>query len=79
MCLIMGLKLIESVLCSLWLAVPKKSESADVEQPKIENEATNEEEINVTVSPPADRKTSTSKPKVFSLYYTVWNIWIIHF
>ena len=50
--------------------MPKKSESPDVEQPKIENEGTNEEELNVTVTPaPADRKTSTSKPKVFSLYY----------
>ena len=52
--------------------MPKKSESPDVEQPKIENEGTNEEELNVTVTPaPADRKTSTSKPKVFSLYYSL--------
>lgn len=42
--------------------VPKKSESADIEEPKLENEGTNEEELNVHISPaPADRKTPTSK------------------
>ncbi|KAJ0032136.1 hypothetical protein NQD34_002217 [Periophthalmus magnuspinnatus] len=42
--------------------VPKKSESADIEEPKIENEGTNEEELNVNLTPPpADRKSPTSK------------------
>uniref|UniRef100_A0A673CTH4 E3 ubiquitin-protein ligase HERC2 n=1 Tax=Sphaeramia orbicularis TaxID=375764 RepID=A0A673CTH4_9TELE len=30
--------------------VPKKSESADIEEPKLENEGTNEEELNVNIS-----------------------------
>uniref|UniRef100_A0A673CR73 HECT-type E3 ubiquitin transferase n=1 Tax=Sphaeramia orbicularis TaxID=375764 RepID=A0A673CR73_9TELE len=43
--------------------VPKKSESADIEEPKLENEGTNEEELNVNISaPPADRKSPTTKP-----------------
>ncbi|XP_037554244.1 E3 ubiquitin-protein ligase HERC2 [Nematolebias whitei] len=42
--------------------VPKKSESADIEEPKLENEGTNEEEHNVHISPtPADRKSPTGK------------------
>uniref|UniRef100_A0A3Q4MNW4 HECT-type E3 ubiquitin transferase n=1 Tax=Neolamprologus brichardi TaxID=32507 RepID=A0A3Q4MNW4_NEOBR len=42
--------------------VPKKSESADIEEPKLENEGTNEEELNVHISPaPADRKSPTDK------------------
>uniref|UniRef100_A0A3B3YFA5 HECT-type E3 ubiquitin transferase n=1 Tax=Poecilia mexicana TaxID=48701 RepID=A0A3B3YFA5_9TELE len=41
---------------------PKKSESADEEEPKLENEGTNEEEHNVHISPtPADRKSPTGK------------------
>lgn len=44
------------------ILVPKKSESADIEEPKLENEGTNEEELNVHISPtPADRKSATSK------------------
>ena len=44
------------------LLVPKKSESADIEEPKLENEGTNEEEHNVHISPtPADRKSPTGK------------------
>lgn len=44
------------------LVVPKKSESADIEEPKLENEGTNEEELNVHISPAsADRKSPTSK------------------
>lgn len=52
--------------------MPKKSESADVEEPKLENEGTNEEELNVPISPtPADRKSPTSKsPKVLKLLFT---------
>ncbi len=47
--------------CILFL-VPKKSESADIEEPKLENEGTNEEELNVHISPtPADRKSPTSR------------------
>lgn len=51
--------------------MPKKSESADIEEPKLENEGTNEEELNVHISPtPADRKSPTSKsPKVQGLNY----------
>lgn len=45
--------------------VPKKSESADIEEQKLENEGTNEEELNVHINPaPVDRKspaTRTSK------------------
>ncbi|XP_068449209.1 E3 ubiquitin-protein ligase HERC2 isoform X1 [Clinocottus analis] len=42
--------------------VPKKSESADIEEPKLENEGSNGEELNVHISPtPADRKSPTSK------------------
>ncbi|XP_031694188.1 E3 ubiquitin-protein ligase HERC2-like, partial [Anarrhichthys ocellatus] len=42
--------------------VPKKSESADIEEPKLENEGTDGEELNVHISPtPADRKSPTSK------------------
>lgn len=44
------------------LSVPKKSESADIEEPKLENEGTIEEELNVNISPtPADIKSSTSR------------------
>ena len=43
-------------------SVPKKSESADIEEPKLENEGTNEEELNVHISPaPVDRKSPTSR------------------
>lgn len=42
--------------------MPKKSESADIEEPKLENEGTIEEELNVNISPtPADMKSPTSK------------------
>lgn len=42
--------------------VLKKSESADIEEPKLENEGTNEEEHNVHISPtPANRKSPTGK------------------
>lgn len=42
--------------------VPKKSESADIEEPKLENEGTIEEELNVHISPtPIDRKSPTSR------------------
>lgn len=45
-----------------FFVVPKKSESADIEEPKLENEGTNEEELNVHISPaPADRKSPTDK------------------
>ncbi|XP_045543165.1 E3 ubiquitin-protein ligase HERC2 isoform X2 [Salmo salar] len=42
--------------------VPKKSESADVEETKLHNEGTNEEELCVPISPaPTDRKPPTNK------------------
>lgn len=42
--------------------MPKKSESADIEEPKLENEGTIEEELNVNISPtPADMKSPTSR------------------
>lgn len=46
--------------------VPKKSESTEREEPKLESEGTNEEELNVHISPtPADRKSPADKtPKV---------------
>lgn len=48
-----------NVFCIL---VPKKSESADIEEPKLENDGTNEGEINVHISPTStDRKSPTSK------------------
>lgn len=47
--------------CILYL-VPKNSESADIEEPKLENEGTNEEELNVHINPtPVDRKSPTSR------------------
>ncbi|XP_078115961.1 E3 ubiquitin-protein ligase HERC2 isoform X3 [Sander vitreus] len=67
--------------------VPKKSESSDIEEPKLENEGTNEEEQNVHISPtPADRKSSTSKTskqdKWHPLLNTVANVqryrWLKH-
>uniref|UniRef100_A0A3Q3AXX1 E3 ubiquitin-protein ligase HERC2 n=1 Tax=Kryptolebias marmoratus TaxID=37003 RepID=A0A3Q3AXX1_KRYMA len=61
--------------------VPKKSESADIEEPKLENEGTNEEEHNVHISPtPADRKSPTDKWQ--PLINTVANVqryrWLKH-
>lgn len=51
-----------NVIFFLFFVVPKKSESADIEEPKLENEGTNEEELNVHISPaPADRKSPTDK------------------
>ncbi|KAL1023407.1 hypothetical protein UPYG_G00040470 [Umbra pygmaea] len=42
--------------------VPKKSESADVEDPKLENEGTKGEELGLQISPaPTDRKSPTNK------------------
>lgn len=42
--------------------MPKKSESDDEEEPKLENEGTNDEEHIVHISPtPADRKSPTGK------------------
>lgn len=50
------------------ILVPKKSESADIEEPKLENEGTNEEELNVHISPtPADRKSPTSRTSKVTL------------
>lgn len=52
--------------------MPKKSESADLEEPKLENEGTNEVELNVNISPTsADRKSPTSKTckVVFGNYF----------
>ncbi|TKS74835.1 E3 ubiquitin-protein ligase HERC2 [Collichthys lucidus] len=66
--------------------VPKKSESAEIEEPKLENEGTNEEELNVHITPtPADRKSPTSKTtkdKWHPLLNTVANVqkyrWLKH-
>ncbi|XP_041862098.1 E3 ubiquitin-protein ligase HERC2 isoform X2 [Melanotaenia boesemani] len=67
--------------------VPKKSESADIEEPKLENEGTNEEEDNVHISPtPVDRKSPTGKTakqdKLQPLLNTVANVqryrWLKH-
>lgn len=51
-----------------FLPVPKKS--SDVEEPKLENEGTIEEQVNVNISPTAaDRKSPTSKTaKVLFIY-----------
>ncbi len=55
--------IIDLFLCKCILVlVPKKSESADIEEPKLENEGTNEEELNVHISPTTgDRKSPTSR------------------
>lgn len=60
---IRGILLICHFSCILFnLLVPKKSESADIEEPKLENEGTNEEELNVNISPtPVDMKSPTSR------------------
>ncbi|AWP11407.1 putative E3 ubiquitin-protein ligase HERC2-like [Scophthalmus maximus] len=66
---------------------PKKSESADIEESKLENEGTNEEELNVHISPTsADRKAPTTKTskqdKWHPLLNTVANVqkyrWLKH-
>lgn len=47
---------------NVFFIVPKKSESADIEEPKVENEGTIEEELNVHISPtPIERKSPTSR------------------
>ncbi|RVE74076.1 hypothetical protein OJAV_G00037550 [Oryzias javanicus] len=54
--------------------VPKKSESTDVEEPKLENEETNEEEHNVQISPtPADGKPLTVKPSKQNKWQPILN------
>eukprot|EP00066_Takifugu_rubripes_P008032 XP_003973941.1 PREDICTED: E3 ubiquitin-protein ligase HERC2-like isoform X2 [Takifugu rubripes] len=66
--------------------VPKKSESTDIEEPKLENEGTIEEELNVHISPtPLERKSPTSrisKDKWHPLLSTVTNVqkyrWLKH-
>lgn len=46
----------------VYFTVPKKSESTDIEEPKLENEGTIEEELNVHISPtPLERKSPTSR------------------
>lgn len=48
-------------MCFFFL-VPKKSESADIDEPKVENEGTIGEELNVHISPtPIERKSPTSR------------------
>lgn len=52
--------------------MPKKSESTDVEEPKLENEETNEEEHNVQISPtPAEGKPLPVKPSKVRLHHLV--------
>lgn len=47
---------------NLFFIAPKKSESADIEEPKVENEGTIGEELNVHISPtPIERKSPTSR------------------
>lgn len=47
---------------NVFFIVPKKSESADIEEPKVENEGTIGEELNVHISPtPIERKSPTSR------------------
>ncbi|TNM87599.1 hypothetical protein fugu_005820 [Takifugu bimaculatus] len=67
--------------------VPKKSESTDIEEPKLENEGTIEEELNVHISPtPLERKSPTSRiskqDKWHPLLSTVTNVqkyrWLKH-
>lgn len=51
------------------LSVPKKSESADVEESKQEREGTNEEEPPLPVNPtPVDKKPTVKSPKVIHRY-----------
>ena len=63
-------------MLSVFSLVPKKSESADIEEPKLENEGTNEEELNVHISPtPADRKSPMSKTsKVLEFHFIIFFI-----
>ncbi|XP_024133923.1 E3 ubiquitin-protein ligase HERC2 isoform X3 [Oryzias melastigma] len=54
--------------------VPKKSESTDVEEPKLENEETNEEEHNVQISPtPAEGKPLPVKPSKQNKWQPILN------
>lgn len=47
---------------NVYFTVPKKSESHDIEEPKLENEGTIEEELDVHISPtPLERKSPTSR------------------
>lgn len=58
------LRYTESVYPTLnvFFIVPKKSESADIEEPKVENEGTIGEELNVHISPtPIERISPTSR------------------
>uniref|UniRef100_A0A3B3D0M2 E3 ubiquitin-protein ligase HERC2 n=1 Tax=Oryzias melastigma TaxID=30732 RepID=A0A3B3D0M2_ORYME len=53
---------------------PKKSESTDVEEPKLENEETNEEEHNVQISPtPAEGKPLPVKPSKQNKWQPILN------
>lgn len=50
------------ITLNIYFTVPKKSESTDIEEPKLENEGTIEEELNVHISPtPLERKSPTSR------------------
>lgn len=64
-CFLWSVYLTQKVYISLKMhlfLVPKKSESADIEEPKLENEGTIEEELNVNISPtPLERKSPTSR------------------
>lgn len=47
---------------NVFFIVPKKSDSADIEEPKVENEGTIGEELNVHICPtPIERKSPTSR------------------
>lgn len=61
----------ESVYLTLnvFSIVSKKSESADIDEPKVENEGTIGEELNVHISPaPIERKSPTSRISKVDLF-----------
>ncbi|XP_028301238.1 E3 ubiquitin-protein ligase HERC2 isoform X2 [Gouania willdenowi] len=58
--------------------VPKKSESADIKEPKLENEGTNEEERNVHISTiPAGRKSPTGKTSKQDKWHPLLNTVVV--
>lgn len=52
--------------------MPKKSESTDVEEPKLENEETNEEEHQISPTPAEGKPLPVKPPKV--RFYSTWVI-----
>lgn len=62
-------------MCPIFsFSVPKKSESADIEEPKLETEGVIEEELNVHISPtPTDRKSPTSKTSKVLVFENIFH------